>query len=277
MPLTMKSLARNPSQSAFPSLWDGLVYCLEPRAMAQPSHAIDFSKRVQTQNATLSGLTWRNGEYTMASDVGYIDTGVTDGFSTGCGAVVMRFFPTANFNDSAAHFAFGTANVTNGVPVFAAVKWSDNNWYIGWYNYGEARVQTPYNACVQNAWNHWVLNWGATSELYLNGKYIGANTNSATAQVYTPSSGKTFLFGSCAANTGSAGLGAGSKISSCCIYNRKLTTQEIMLLARGASPLHRRVGVVNFGKPGAAFDPSTGFPWQAQANVIVPKPRAVAY
>lgn len=135
-----------------------------------------------------------------------------DGISIGSTAIPTTgswsgwIYPTWAYNDSQIH-AVGINWLFAG-DIFHAIKYDDNNFYVGWYNGTDGRVSTSASGLSQNAWNHIALTWDSAApatKLYLNGAQIGStnttnateDTSTATAYVgYSPQDSKSMANGS---------------------------------------------------------------------------------
>lgn len=157
------------------------------------------------------------------------------------GTLAYWFYPTWAWNDGVDHYLWSVINSTT--LLFEMRKFSDNNFYCGWYNSGaEHRVSTAASGLSTNAWNHLLMTWDDTAnevKLYLAGSQIGSTM--ATLTTFATTGEKHF------GNINDASpRDCRGRLAECGLWNRVLGAAEIAALADGFSPHFFRRGGLNY-------------------------------
>lgn len=183
------------------------------------------------------------------------------------GSVVWRSVTTDAYNDNAEHFIWGTT--TPGAPQFTCEKYSNNNWYIGWYTGApDTRVSLAASAAnwPQNIWANYQLTWNTTtgSVFYQNGKSIGSNGTGATTGSVPA---MAILF----ANNFGASAGFNGSIGYWAYYRVALSQDQVLWLAAEPYVMLRPIKRVRYFMPavaGGGLD--TTFKRRSAVQILIP-------
>jgi hypothetical protein len=239
-----RNIARNASQSRFPSLWNGLVLAYAPRLGPNGQRLIEVARN---RNGTLT-----SGAYFAPSARGpVVALDGSDDF-VDCGNPNVVAFGSGNFSISAwikpnnvttaqcfigkddaavtgRQFGFILRNSVNGALTFF---WNQSDIV--------SRVaETAGSVVSAGAWHHIVgIRDGSTSlKIYVNGNSLsvtlsGTATGSMQSSVSTLCIGKRTYVG--------FNNPFGGQIGNVMFYNRALTPQEVSRMYAGASPFVSR-------------------------------------
>lgn len=92
------------------------------------------------------------------------------------GACAVWFRPSWAYNGGTSHVVLLSGDGTNNFQLF---KFSDSNFYCGWYVGGSYRIQPLADQIVQNAWNLLLIQWDASwttdkTRLWLNNQFYSS-------------------------------------------------------------------------------------------------------
>jgi hypothetical protein len=157
------------------------------------------------------GATFSHGSYlsNTYTNGDYISTGITDLTFGGANAGTIEFWANPQFSPTDGNAYQMAGQNTGSGNEFSFWKYSDNNFYMGWWStFEDDRVALAANSVnfPQNQWTHIVIVWasGTKARLYLNGSLAGTATNNTTlsnlnqsfgigSQLVTSGSNSSFL------------------------------------------------------------------------------------
>lgn len=106
----------------------------------------------------------------------------TAALPTAAGSLSFWLRPNWVWNDGVWHSPF--SQVVDGNNEFNCLKFSDNNWYVGWKTASvDHSIVVSATGLVQNAWNHLCITWNLSAtrtRFYVNGTQIGATATLTT-------------------------------------------------------------------------------------------------
>lgn len=203
--------------------------------------ATSWRDLVQASAATLSGFTgtgWSaasnpsgTGSVKTDGSASYIQTNFTTLPNYSSGTVTFWCNPQFSPTDNTAHYLCGV-NQTAGNNQFAFLKYSDNNWYVGWFTAGTAYRIGPLGATssnlTQNAWQMYACAWGAAGVFFYRNTTLLANTSTA---VVTPTNNNFGLIFGAILDAGNGAVQfASAFFNDIAIFNRALTASEVAAL-----------------------------------------------
>ncbi len=147
------------------------------------------------------------------------------------GSVAFWHKPAVAFNSSTDVVIF---DVVSGGTFFRFQKYSDNNFYCGFFDGSEHRVSLAASAgnWPNGTWAHYCLTWtsGGSTTLYCNGSSIGTNA------VAVPAIGSSTLYVGSYATSSSGTTGS---VDDFRVYSRVLSLAEVgdLVTFPGVAPL----------------------------------------
>jgi len=236
VPGAQQGYARNITEARHPNLWNKLEALWNPAYGRQGMFLVDFSgNRNHGVLTSMTAAAWVGGKRGLALNyngtTNYVDTALTWTYD---GPVSVSFwnFVTAAVV-SAAWGGFGTDRSDDRFMTHA--PWSDGNLY---WDYGDdggiGRVSFSYAAYL-NKWTHVCFTsagiGGDSQDIWLDGELVAHDAVSDG-----PSGTINFDIGRFDESPGADQYHTG-RIGELAIWKRALSTQEIQVLATGASPL----------------------------------------